>query len=135
MIPIFIVFRIQIAPYLLLLPLALLLHLAFTMGVALLLSCINVYFRDVTHLLGVGLMFWFWLTPIFYSLDMVPIRFRWICIINPMTSYVTIYRNILFEAKVPNLYIISIALGAAVGVLLVGYIIFAKLERSFAKGI
>lgn len=132
-VPIFVIFKVQIIPFLLLLPVVLFLHLIFTVGIALLLSCINVYFRDVSHLLGVGLMFWFWVTPIFYSVDMVPVRFRWVCILNPVTSYNTIYRKLLFEANAPGLYTVAIAVAVSLAALLIGYTIFVKYETAFAK--
>jgi len=133
MLPVFIFFNIQVLPFLLLLPLALFLHLIFTIGLSLFLSSLNVNFRDVTHLLGVGLMFWFWLTPIFYSLDMVPEPFRWLCRLNPLTYYIIIYRDILFEARISNLSVIAIAFLLAIVMLFIGYIFFIKFEPSFTK--
>lgn len=131
--PIFIIFKIQIIPYLLLLPFVILLHFIFTVGIGLLLSCLNVFFRDITHLLEVGLMFWLWMTPIFYSVNMVPARFRWICILNPMTSYITMYRNILFEAKSPDLYLVIVSIVSSLFVLIIGYRVFIKYEPVFLK--
>jgi ABC-type polysaccharide/polyol phosphate export permease len=78
-------------------------------------------------------MFWFWVTPIFYSVDMVPESYRWICILNPMTVFTTMYRNILFEARIPKLEEVFIALVISVTVFLLGYALFAKYESSFIK--
>lgn len=133
MLPIFIIFNVKIIPFLLLLPFVILFHFIFTLGIGLLLSCLNVFFRDITHLLEVGLMFWFWITPVFYSIDMIPIRFRWICILNPMTSYVTMYRNILFEARLPGLYLGIISVAVSLLILIIGYAIFIKYEPVFLK--
>lgn len=133
--PIFVIFNAKIIPFLLLLPFVILFHFAFTVGIGFLLSCINVFFRDISHLLEVGLMFWFWVTPVFYSVDMIPMRFQWICRLNPMTSYVTIYRNILFEAKVPNPYLMIIAVVTALVVFVIGYTTFIKYEPLFLKKI
>jgi len=133
--PIFIIFNIKIIPFLLLLPFVILFHFILTVGVGLLLSCLNVFFRDITHLLEVGLMFWFWMTPVFYSIDMIPVRFRWICMLNPMTSYITMYRNILFEAKLPDFYLAIVSIAVSLFILIMGYAIFIKYEPVFLKKI
>ncbi len=135
MLPVFILFKVNIMNFILLLPLVILLHFTFTVGIGLLLSCANVFFRDIIHFLEVGLMFWFWMTPVFYSVDMVPARFRWICLLNPMTSYITMYRDILFEARMPSVYLIIIAVVMALIMLFIGYVVFLRNEESFLKKI
>lgn len=133
--PIFVIFKIKILPFLFFLPLLLILHLLFTLGIGLFLSYLNVLFRDVTHFLEVVLMFWFWVTPIFYSVDMVPKSYQWICTLNPMAIFTTMYRNILFEAKFPRLGEVSAALVISITVFMLGYVLFAKYESSLIKRI
>lgn len=135
MLPVFIIFNPRIIPYLLFLPVIILFHFVFTVGIGLLLSCVNVFLRDIWHLLEVGLMFWFWVTPIFYSIDMVPARFQWVCRLNPMTSYITMYRNILFEARMPSFWLIITVVSVALVALFIGYKIFIKYESFFLKRI
>jgi len=135
LIPIFIIFKFKVISVLFFLPLVLFLHLLFTIGVGLFLSCLNVFFRDVSHFLGVVLIFWFWLTPIFYSLDMVPVSYRWICNLNPMTTYIRLYRAILFKAQVPSLQVVMFALFISIATFFIGYAVFIKRESSFIKRI
>lgn len=135
MLPIFIIFRVKIIPFLLFLPAVILIHFIFTVGIGLLLSCANVFLRDISYLLEVILMFWFWMTPVFYSIDMIPERFRWICVLNPMTSYITMYRNILFEARIPAVYLLNNAIAYGLITFVMGYAIFIKYEESFLKKI
>ena len=135
MLPIFIIFKIKMTTLLFLLPFVILFHFIFTVGISLLLSCINIFLRDITHLLEVGLMFWFWITPVFYSVDMIPVSFRWVCILNPMTSYITVYRSILFEARLPGFYPIIIAVFMSLFMLIIGYATFIKFEPEFFKKI
>ncbi|MFH1191646.1 MAG: ABC transporter permease [Candidatus Omnitrophota bacterium] len=135
MIPIFLIFKIKILSFLFFLTIPLILQLLFTLGMAFFLSCINVFFRDLTQLLGVVLMLWFWVTPVFYSVDMVPESYRWICTLNPMATFTTMYRNILFEARIPKLGEVSIALIISVMVFILGYTVFSKYESSFTKRI
>lgn len=82
-------------------PAILLLHLAFTIGVALLLSALTVFYQDVKHLTEVGLMILFWMTPILYYISMVPERVRWLFQLNPMTSYITAYQDIIYWGRWP----------------------------------
>lgn len=133
MLPIFIIFNYKILPLLLFLPVIILFQLFFTTGVGLLLSCLNVFFRDIAHFLEVILMFWFWMTPVFYSAQMVPQHFRWVLFVNPMSVYVGLYRNILFEAKIPQLDLLLLGFAIAAAVFLTGYVVFLKYEESFLK--
>ena len=100
--PLFLFFNPKIISLLPLLIVLLLLNFFFVCGLGLILSVLNVIFRDIGHLLSILLMFWFWITPIFYSVDMIPVRFRWVCNFNPMTSYVVYYRDVIFKGNVPN---------------------------------
>lgn len=84
------------------LPVVLILQTLFLVGVVFFLSALAVFFRDTVHLIGILIQFWFFLTPIFYSLDIIgePLArvIRWI---NPMASLVDFYRDILYGNTVP----------------------------------
>lgn len=129
------IFRAQALRIIYFLPMVLIIHLVFTVGLALFVSCANVYFRDTGHILGIVLMFWFYLTPVFYSLDMVPHNLRSIYLLNPMVLIITMYRNCLFEGKVSSMINISVVLLVVTITLLFGYFIFRRYESSFAKEI
>ncbi|MDP2924106.1 MAG: ABC transporter permease [Candidatus Omnitrophota bacterium] len=95
----------------------------------------NSILRDVSHILGILLMLWFYLTPVFYSIDMVPQNLRSIYLLNPMVSIITMYRNVLFEGNLPSTINISIALLVIIITLLFGHLVFKKYEPSFVKEI
>lgn len=135
MLPIFIIFKIKVLSLFMVLPVIILIQLVFTVGIGLLLSCINVFFRDITHFLEVSLMFWFWMTPVFYSSEMIPLRFRWISWFNPMSAYITMTRDILFEAKFPDGKMLLYGIIVAFLALFTGYALFIKHEESFLKKI
>lgn len=99
--PIFLFFNPKIALLFPLLIAILLFTYLFTSGIGLLCSIANIFFRDTEHLLGVLLMFWFWVTPIFYTIEMVPGLFKWIFKINPATPFVIFYQDIIFKGKIP----------------------------------
>ena len=133
--PLFLFFNPKIISLLPLLIIVLLLNLFFVSGLGFVVSVLNVFFRDIGQLLGVLLMFWFWITPVFYSVDMVPIRFRWICNLNPMTPYVVYYRDIVFNGIVPHPLIFIISFLWAGFSLISGFWFFSRLESKILKGI
>lgn len=105
--PLFFFFNPKIILMLPLLIVIFLLNLFFVCGLGLILSVLNIFFRDIGQLLGILLMFWFWITPVFYSIDMIPTKFQWVCNLNPMTSYVTYYREIVFAGNMPHISIFT----------------------------
>jgi len=118
---------------LLCLPLIMGIELTMTMGVALIVSSITVYFKDLEHIVTVILMAWIYLTPILYSLEMVPERVRILFKLNPLTSVIEGYHSILYWKKVPSFMLTGYGAVVAVLLLVVGELIFAKLDQGFAE--
>jgi ABC-2 type transport system permease protein len=118
---------------LLLLPVVVVIHLAFTLGLALLLSGLFVFFRDVRHLLEFFMMIWFYLTPVIYPLDMVPEKYRFFFLLNPMVPILTLYRNVLYDLAFPAATTFLTALAVACVSLFVGWKAFLSMEKSFVK--
>jgi ABC-2 type transport system permease protein len=117
-----------------------LLQLLFTIGLALMISAANVYFRDVQHFLGVALAPWMFLTPILYPLNMVPadreflgVGYRTLYQLNPMVSWAKAYRNVLYDLRFPSLER-WLAIVAATGIVLaIGFRVFNRLEPRMAE--
>ena len=133
--PIFLIFKPKVIFLLPLLAIVLFLHLFFVVGLGLLLSILNVFFRDVGHLLSILLMFWFWITPIFYSTEMVPLSFRWIINLNPMMPYVVSYRDVLFFGNMPGFRIFLGAFFWTFFSIALGLGVFLNLESNLLKRI
>lgn len=133
--PLFIILKFKVITVLLFLILPLIFHLIFIAGLSLLFSCWNVFSKDTSHLLSIGLLIWFWITPVFYSLEMLPFPYRWICLLNPMSYYVTLYRQILFKAEIPLLSVLSLSFLIGLVSLSIGYSIFLKEEAELLKRI
>jgi len=83
-----------------LLPL-LLIQQVFAVGLGLVLGVTNVFFRDVAQAVGVGLQFWFWLTPIVYPLSAVPEVVRRLMAWNPLYPLIASYQRIIVEHEWP----------------------------------
>ncbi|NJK81138.1 MAG: ABC transporter permease [Chloroflexaceae bacterium] len=79
------------------LPVLLIIQTLFLVGMTFFLSAFAVFVRDTVHLVGIVIQFWFFLTPVFYSLDLIGGSLarvvRWL---NPMASIIEFYREILY---------------------------------------
>ena len=103
------------------------------LGMAFITSAITVYMRDMEHILGIIVMAWQYLTPVMYSDEIVPDKYRFLFDLNPMTPIIKAYRQILYEAKVPELKTLLTALTMGIIVLVIGWFVFAGLKRRFAE--
>ncbi len=127
--------------YLYLLPVVIFIQFFLVVGMTLLVSALNVFFRDLQHLITIIMMVWFFGTPIIYPLSMVPEKFQFIIKINPMTIYAAYYRNIFYYVKYPeeggfpSVQETLIALGITLIIFFIGYFVFKKLEYRFAEEI
>jgi ABC-2 type transport system permease protein len=139
----------------LLLPPALIALVIFTAALGILLAALNVYLRDIQHLLELALTAWFWLTPIVYPFRLVADRLdnsSWLMFFNPVIAItVTFQRAIYNRVDAPaagntvlnilpaetslNWYLLHIGIVTGVGVVLlaVALTIFGRLEGNFAE--
>ena len=113
----------------------LMLHLLFALGLGLLFSVVNVYFRDLGHFLSVTFMAWFWVTPVFYTLEMLDFPLRWVCLLNPVTFYIVSYQNILYEAKNPSFYQVILLCFISLAFFIIGFATYVKKESALLKNI
>lgn len=118
-----------------LLLLAVILQSLFILGLSLIVSVIYVYFRDINQLLSVLLLFWLWLTPIFYSIEMIPLKYRVLFNLNPMTSFINLYRNAFFCNGDKTVQWITQSLILALISVCMGYALFILKEKDFLKRI
>jgi len=115
------------------LPVVMLVEYILAMGMAFLTSALTVYLRDLEYLLGIITMAWQFLTPVMYSIDTVPEKLRLIFNLNPMTPVIVAYRDILYYKQVPQLGTLLHGIIFGVILLLVGWIVFERLQRHFAE--
>jgi len=133
------IFKYKFYMYLYILPAVIVVQIFFVSGISLLVSSLNVLFRDLQHLVSILMMVWFFGTPIIYPLSMVPERFQFIMQLNPMAVFAIFYRDMFYYIKynegfnIPSLKIILICLGISFGFFFLGYFIFKKIEPKFAE--
>lgn len=116
----------------LLLPLAYLPLLLITLGAGWFLASLGVYIRDIAPLVGIFTRLWFFVTPIVFPIERIPATYRWLFALNPLTSIVGMFRNLLLFGQ-------PLAWGewltwTVFGLLLAlaGYFWFVKTSRGFA---
>lgn len=114
-----------------LIPFALICLLIFCFGMSLILSSLMVYFRDVQFLWGILSLLWMYATPMFYPASIIPDRFKFVLTWNPMYHYITFFRTIILEATSPQLYEYVWCMVSSIFILIIGMLIFKKLEKKF----
>lgn len=130
----FVIFSgIGISKYILLYPFILLVQYVLLLGISFIVSSITVYFRDLEHIIGIILMAAFYGTPIVYKLEQLPANLQILMKLNPMTHLINAYRAIFYYHQLPNMKMLGILLIASIGLTVVGYYIFKKLQKGFAE--
>ena len=117
----------------LLFPLIVLIQYIITLAIVFVLSAITVYVRDVDHFVSIIIMLAFYVTPIVYKADMLPQKFQWALKINPMAQLIEAYRAVLYEHCMPDMTMLGIWGLIGIAMLIVGYLIFKKLEKQFVE--
>jgi ABC-type polysaccharide/polyol phosphate export permease len=133
--PVFLFFNPKIILLLPFLCIIILLHLVLLLGLGLLLSVLTVLFRDIVYLLSVALMFLFWITPVFYSTAVMPAQFQWIFNFNPMVPFILAYQKILYYGVIPETFLILSVFSWSVMSVILGFIVFSRLENKILKNI
>lgn len=116
-----------------LLLIALPLQLMLTFGVGLGLAAVNVYFRDTAQAAGLVLNAWFFLTPIIYSMNLIPDDIRPVIELNPLTGLVSLYRAAFLGGEVA--VGLMPLLASAAGALVLGGALYARLRHGLADEI
>lgn len=116
------------------------LQTAFVLGIALALAVLNVYFRDVQHLLGIFMQLWFYATPIIYPISLVAeadesnsLPLLRLYRLNPMARFVEAYRDVLYDLRLPPAQDLLFLTVVSVLALVAGYAIFHRLEPRLAE--
>jgi len=115
---------------------------AFALGVALMLAVANVYFRDTQHFLSIFMQFWFYATPIVYPVTLVPDTVTFLGVswpvdtiyrLNPLERFVTAFRALLYDNRLPELADVMYCLGSAAVALGLGWLVFRRYEPRLAE--
>lgn len=113
------------------LPVPLLALTLFTLGATFFFAAANVYYRDVAHILQVLLNVLFYVTPIIYSIDLIPAKDRWLLKLNPLQYMLNGFRLSVYYGLLPSANSIIACFVCAFGMLAFGFWIFQKYQDEF----
>jgi len=126
--------RVHLTPWALYLPLIIIIQTIFTLGLALIFATLNVFYRDTKIIMEVGMLAWFFLTPIFYRIeDLVPQYARLMYWVNPMASFISWYRIVLYHGTSMEPGFIFRTFVTSVIALVVGYLVFTRYSSVFGE--
>lgn len=114
--------------WLITIPILIIIQFIATIGICLVISMVNAYFRDMEYIVGVVITLLFWMTPIVYPLKMVPEAYRFCLAINPLTYLITAWRD-LFMSNYIDWGSIGISSGSSLIFVLLGIIVFKRLGK------
>ncbi len=115
------------------LPIVMLIEYILALGITMFGAAATVYIRDLEQIFNIIGMAWMYMTPVLYSVDMVPEGLRGLYNLNPMTPIIVAYRDILYYKQPPQMDTLLSAAVLGVVVLVAGCFSFSKLKRRFAE--
>lgn len=119
----------------LVLPLIIGLQFALTVTLAYPVAALNVNFRDTQHILNVLLQMLFYMTPVFYDINSIPVKYHLFFYMNPMVVIIDSYRKVIMYGVQPNWqYLLGIAL-IIIMILPIGYRFFYRQSIRFVEEI
>ncbi|MGH9200296.1 MAG: ABC transporter permease [Vicinamibacterales bacterium] len=125
-------YRVGVGPWGALVPLFFALLVLFTLGVTLATSAGNVFYRDVSPVVQIALQLWLYLTPVAYPLSIVPERFRFFFLLNPLTGVVEGLRAVLVFGREPEWPVVGISAALILTIFLIALVLFKKTDKYFA---
>jgi len=116
------------------LPWVLLVHVMFTLSMAMILAMANLFYRDVKYLFELLLTVWMFMSAVLYPVDKVGGLTGQIMALNPMTPILEAYRDVLLRGRTPDASFM-VTTGVAALMLLVAWVIFHRAEYEFAENV
>jgi len=122
---------IHLSLYTLLLPVLILMTAGLGLGFGIIISSLTTKYRDLTYLVAFGVQLWMYVTPIIYPLSSITGIYKKIILLNPMTSIIETFRFILLGSGTLNFNQLLYSFGFMTGTLILGIVLFNKIEQSF----
>jgi ABC-2 type transport system permease protein/lipopolysaccharide transport system permease protein len=114
-------------------PVLLSMQVAFALGVSLLFSSVIVYLRDLRHALPILLQIGLFATPVAYGINVIPLRFQQVySFLNPLAPVIDGYRRTILQGLPPDWHLVIPGAISSFGVLILGYVLFKRLEAGIA---
>ncbi len=101
-------------------------------GLSWFIATLGVFFRDLQHLIGTMLMMLMFMTPVFYSLDLVPSNIKVYLYLNPLVYYIEQSRSVLFNQSGLDFNSLGVSYIISMAIFYFGYKWFNKISKYFA---
>jgi ABC-2 type transport system permease protein len=102
-----------------------------TLGATFFFAAVNVYYRDVAHILQIVLQVWFYVTPIIYSIDAIPANYRIFFRLNPLIFVLNGFRLSVYYGMLPKIESVLASFACAIAALCVGFWVFRRHQHEF----
>jgi lipopolysaccharide transport system permease protein len=104
----------------------------FTIAVSLVLCAIQVRYRDIGVAMPLVLQLWMFATPVVYPLSVVPARWQWLYVVNPMVGIIEGFRRTILQGAPPDFHALGIAACVSVTLLPLAFVYFKHVEATVA---
>ncbi len=118
-----------------LLPVAVFMTALTSLGVGLWVCAMTVKYRDFQHLVGFSIQLWMYGTPVIYPMSLVPEKWKWLVLLNPMSEILEFYRYVFFGTSAPEIPALLLSFTVSLVIFLTGLFMFNRVERTFVDTI
>jgi lipopolysaccharide transport system permease protein len=125
-------YKVQVGPWAILAPAFFLLLLLFTVGVTLVTSALNVFYRDVNPVVQIGLQLWLYLTPVAYPLSAASEKYRLLYVLNPLSAIVEGFRAVLVFGRSPDWTLTLVSTVMTLSLFAGAFLMYKQLDKYFA---
>lgn len=125
------VIGVPITPYMLLIPIPLIMAYFFSLGLGMLLCAYATFLRDLNYLYQVLRRVWLYITPLFYPIEIIPEQFRFLWDLNPVYIFIRIFRDLALTGVMPSEKMLIVGLCYTVLMLGLGIVTFKEKEDRF----
>jgi lipopolysaccharide transport system permease protein len=113
-------------------PLLLIIQFVITFGISIAIAAVNLFFRDMERIVFIFTTLLFYITPIIYSADLIPDKYKSLILLNPLTVIMVSWRD-LFMNGVLDFRAVTLSFMHSLVFLIVGYLIYRRLSWKFAE--
>lgn len=117
--------------WILLTPLLLVQMAALGLGFGILISSLTTKYRDLALAFGFGVQLWMYATPVVYPLSQIPAQWQWLFALNPMTAIVETFRYAFLGSGAIQPWMLGVSLGMTILVVILGIVLFSRVEKNF----
>jgi homopolymeric O-antigen transport system permease protein len=125
-------YDVSVTRWVLLVPGLFVLLVAFTIAVTLLTSAVNVFYRDVSPVVQIGLQLWLYVTPIAYPFSRVPVQWKTWIALNPLSGIIEGFRSAIVYGRAPDWSLLGLSAMLTAVMLIGAFALFKRLDKYFA---